>query len=327
MSRRIAITGANGFVGRALCAQAQAQGWRVRAITRRPVDGLAANEYCVLPDYVQASPEALWRALDGQDVLVHLAAVVAHQPSTPPTPPGAMHANRRMTEALWEAACRCGVGRFVHISSCGVHGRQTPPGEPFNEGSAIRLHDAYTRSKWEAEQVLVQQLQSAAPGVVVVRPPLVYGARAPGSFGSMLRWARRGWPLPFGAALQPRDLIAVDNLVSALLACAEHPAAPGQVFLVSDGTPLSVAEMLTLLAHAMGREPRLLALAPETMRRVGAMLGLSMEIERLFAPMQVDSRHIRRTLAWTPPLEASLAMQAAGRDYLAWCAAGRERHP
>ena len=175
--------------------------------------------------------------------------------------------------------------------------------------------DAYGISKWEAEQALHRVAQETGLQVVIVRPPLVYGAGVKGNFAQMMRVLARGVPLPFAMLRNQRDLLYVGNLVDALLVCATHPAAVGQTYLLSDGEPVSTPELLRRLAQALGVAPWIFSFPPALLRLAGKLLGKSAQIERLVGSLQLDSSKIRQELNWQPPYSLQQGLRkTAGRE-------------
>jgi nucleoside-diphosphate-sugar epimerase len=108
-------------------------------------------------------------------------------------------------------------------------------------------------------------------------------------------------PFPFGAVENRRSLLFVGNFADALIRCVEHPAAAGQTFLVSDGGAVSSAELVRVLAQALGRGPRLIRIPPSFLRAIGRLTGREEIILRVAGSLEVDSSKIRRLLHWAPP--------------------------
>lgn len=284
---RLVVTGASGFIGAALVQHLRRLGRPCAGISRRAGPAVDA----VVPDYTRA---ALTPWVREGDVLVHLAAR-AHRPG--PAHDDDFADNLRTTAALVEVCRAQGVARLVFMSSVGVHGQRTVD-TPFTERDAPAPEEAYGRSKLACEQGV-----AAAAGLdhVIVRPPLVYGAGAPGNFARLALAVARGWPLPLGAIRNRRSFVAVDNLVDFLALCATHPAARHQTFLVADGEDLSTPQWITRMAAAAGRRsPRLLPVPPACLRAAGTLLGRRGATQRLCDSLQVDSTLARTTLGWTP---------------------------
>jgi UDP-glucose 4-epimerase len=280
---RIAITGAGGFIGRALVPALKAQGHDVRALHRAEMD--VAEPESVTPDLFVAT-----------DTVIHLAGM-AHSDSADEERLHAVNAAGAGRTA--RAAARAGVARFVLVSTALVHGSATH-GAPVTEKSPLRPDSAYAASKLAGERAVQTMAADTGMSVCVLRPPLVHGPGAGGNIARLAAWARRGWPLPAAAKNNRRSVIEVDNLVSALRCVATHPNAAGEIFLVSDGPPVSTADLYASLSRDAGRRARFLPI-PSTIMRLGlATVGRSRDFQRLMADFEVDSDRITHKLGWRP---------------------------
>ncbi|AGX87853.1 UDP-glucose 4-epimerase family protein [Candidatus Symbiobacter mobilis] len=302
----VLVTGANGWIGQALCARLRREGVDVRAAirkegagTRTGVETGVETRYIIVGDI---GADTDWSpALAGVDTVVHLAARVHQMRETAPDPLAAYRqTNVDATRKLVRDAARCGVRRFVFLSSVKVMGECSPVGQPFREADMPQPQDHYGRSKFEAETALWQE--AGAMEAVVLRPPLVYGPGVRANFAALLRAVRQGWPLPVGSVDARRSLVALDNLVDALCVAMRHPRAAGEVFFVSDGQDLSVADLVRMLAQAMHRAPRIVPVPVELLHCAGWCAGKAAAVERLCSPLQVDSTKLRTMLGWIPPL-------------------------
>ncbi|MHB0990637.1 MAG: UDP-glucose 4-epimerase family protein [Burkholderiales bacterium] len=312
--QRILITGANGFVGRALCEAALARGFAVKAATRTPCRFNGGIESAVVG---AVDGETDWTsALQGADVVIHLAARVHVMRESALDPLAEFRwVNTAGTKHLARSAAAAGVQRLVYVSTIKVNGEETPGDRRYSELDVAAPQDPYGVSKWEAELALHAVARGTGLQVVIVRPPLVYGAGVKGNFAQMLRVVARGVPLPLASVNNRRDLLYVGNLVDALLVCAVHPAAAGQTFLLSDGEPVSTPELLRRLAQALGVADRVFPFPPGLLTLAGKLTGKSAQIERLLGSLQIDSGKIRRELDWRPPysLEQGLRDTVAGK--------------
>jgi nucleoside-diphosphate-sugar epimerase len=252
-------------------------------------------------------------ALRGVDVVIHLAARVHVMNDTAVDPLAEfLKANLYGTSNLAQQAARAGVKRLVYVSSVKVNGEQTTETQPFAESDEPNPQDPYAISKWRAEQDLQRIAQETGLEVVIVRPPLVYGPGVKGNFISLLAAIDRGIPLPLAGAINLRSLVYVGNLADALIACATHPAAAGQTYLVSDGDDVSTAMLVEKIAQALGRNSRTFYFPPTLLRAMAAVLGRAEQVDRLFGSLRVNDEKIRRELAWFPPytLEQGLRVTA-----------------
>lgn len=211
--------------------------------------------------------------------------------------------NVQGTLALARQAAQAGVRRFIFLSSIKVNGERTGNGKSFCEADLPLPEDAYGLSKLEAEQGLMPLTQETGMEIVIIRPPLVYGPGVKGNFASMVRWVRKGIPLPFGAVRNKRSLVALENLVNFITLCADperSPRAANEVFLISDGEDVSTTELLRKVACAYGVSPRLLPVPVGLLRIAAGVLGKRAVADRLLGSLVVDSSKARELLGWKP---------------------------
>lgn len=298
---RVLVTGATGFVGKALLPKLVAAGFRICAVSRSPVKAAgdaAAIEWQSCRDIGDAS-------LDGCDTLIHLAARVHVMRETAGDALAAFRqVNVVLTERLARRAVAAGVRRFVFLSSIKVNGEETRPGRPFFADDVPAPEDAYGLSKCEAELVLRQIAEESGMEVVVIRTPLVYGPGVKGNFRSMLDWVRRGIPLPLASLDNRRSLVGVDNLCDLILTCITHHKAADQTFLVSDDQDLSTSELLRMAADALGRPARLWPCSSALLEQMARLLGKGEIARRLCGNLQVDIGKTKSMLSWAPPVTA-----------------------
>jgi nucleoside-diphosphate-sugar epimerase len=317
-TRRILVTGASGFIGRAVLERLRdAGGYDVRGAVRRDdVEQVAGVDYQMVRSLDRDTD---WSAaLAGCEAVIHTAARV-HVMREHATDPAAefRRANVDGTLALVRQAVAAGVRRFVFVSSIKVNGEETEPGRPFAADDAPAPRDAYGRSKLEAEQGLRALLEEAGREWVIVRPALVYGPGVRANFATMLRWLRRGVPLPLAAVRNRRSLTGLTNLAALLECCAAHPAAANEVFLAADGEDLSTPELLRRLGDAMRTRTRLFAVSPVALLAVAVLAGQRDSARRLLGNLQVDGSKARRRLGWSPPVSVDAGLEQTVRAFLA----------
>lgn len=308
----ILVTGANGYVGGALCARAAAQGRPVRACVRSTSDVPAGDASTVAVGDIHEATD--WSAaLNGCSTVVHLAARVHVMNERSGDPLREFRrTNTQGTLHLARQAAEVGVRRFVFVSSIKVNGESTTSGHPFTAADVPAAEDAYGISKQEAEQGLRQIAASTGMEIVIVRPPLVYGPGVKANFASLMRAVQRGIPMPLGAVTNNRrSLVSLDNLVDLLMVCIDHPAAANQTFLVSDGEDLSTTALVRRMGEAMGKPARLLPVPPALLSLGAAALGKRSVAQRLLGNLQVDIAHTRNTLRWTPPVSVDEGLRRA----------------
>lgn len=310
----ILVTGATGFLGRAVVDRLAGRGRKVRAAVRRDPGGWPGGvETAVVGDL---SGETDWSAaLQGVDAVVHCAARAHVLRETAADPLAQFRAvNTEATLALARQAAAAGVRRFVFISSIGVNGAETT-GRPFRHDDPPAPHSPYAVSKHEAELGLRVLAAETGLEVVIIRPPLIVGPDPKGNLGTLERVIDRGLPLPFGLATRNRrDLVSRDALCDLIDVVIDHPAAAGETFLVSDGEPIPTRTLLERMAAARGRSITLLPVPPGLLALPLRLAGKGGMAAQLFGDLEVDIEHTRRTLGWTPP--GQTAATSAGADGL-----------
>lgn len=311
---KFVISGANGFVGRALCTELIRRGQHITPIIRS--GNLLIENYKTIV-IGEINNETNWaQALRNADVIIHLAArvhVMRDNTADPLTE--FLKVNLHGTSNLARQAACSGAKRFVYVSSIKVNGEKTNAMQSFTEGNEPSPQSPYSISKWQAEQELQHIAQETGLEVVIVRPPLIYGPGAKGNFARILTVIARHIPLPFSAVHNLRSLIYVENLVDALITCSTHPIAAGQTYLVCDGEDISTPNLLRQLGDALECPAHLFPLPPNWLEILGKLSGKSGAIERLLGSLQVDSGKIRRDLNWVPPYTLHQGLQKTAESY------------
>lgn len=316
---RVLVTGANGFAGQALCPWLENAGWTVRKAVR------ATRQGCIAVGDIGANTD--WRAaLDGMDAVAHLAARAHIMQDTALDPLAAYHAvNCAGTENLARQAAQAGVKRLVYLSSIKVNGESTLA-RPFHAVDAPHPQDPYGVSKWEAEQALQRIATETGLEIVILRPPLIYGPFVKANFLRLMKLIARGLPLPLGMVNNRRSLLYLGNLADAIRVSLVHPAAAGKTYLLSDGDPLSTAELVRCLAAALGKPATLLPVPPALLRLAGLLTGKRAEVARLLDSLEIDSSAIRHELGWQPPYTLEQGLTATAAWYRATRESKYEQH-
>lgn len=314
-NKKILITGASGFVGRSVCAELLKQNLEIRLALRANNFLLENAEVAIIN---QIDNDTDWStALRNVDVVIHLAARVhVMNEAAVDSMLKFRSVNVDGTMNLARQSVKAGVRRFIFISSIKVNGEQTTKDKPFTEDDVANPQDAYGLSKLEAEQGLLQLARETKIEVVIIRPPLVYGAGVRANFLSMLRAVKKGYPLPLGVIYNKRSFVYVENLVSLILRCINHPAAANEVFLVSDGYDLSTTELLQKCAFAIGVKPKLIPVPPRVLELIASLTGKKDVIQRLCGNLQVDITKANKLLGWVPPISLEDGMRKTVRNLL-----------
>lgn len=304
-----AVTGATGVVGPTLVRRLVGEGYRVRILSRRPPSpGLLPVEVEVVLGDLSRFPD-LRAFTAGAQVVFHLAAHLHQRDVDDAALDAYERVNVEGTRALIDAARAEGVRRFVFFSTINVYG-PTEPGRVHSEDSPPRPETPYARSKLEGERaVLAAAASDFEP--VVLRLAAVYGRRMKGNYPLLLRAIRSGWFVPVGRGENRRTLVHVEDVARAALLAAEHPAAAGRVYNVTDGQVHTFRSIVEAMASAVGRRPPRFHLPAGPIRAAlrigGAVPGLSRHagragalLEKLLEDVAVSGDRLARELGFRP---------------------------
>lgn len=328
---RIFVTGANGFLGRHVVAEALDRGHRVVAMVRSP-GSLAAAPWRDHPGVEVVAGDVRRRAgwtdaLAACDAVVHLAAAVGGDFAT-------QFASTVLgTEQLLEAMADAGVTRLVHISTFSVYDyRALPVGATLDESSPLEARpddrDDYARTKLVQEQLVRRFAAERGGRVTVIRPGAVYGAGALWNAGRAVRLAGPAW-----AALAPAGelkLTYVENCAQAIVLAVETDAAVGETLNIVDDDPPTQREFEAAMKRAgfdtgvsvpvpyVAAKGFGEAMAWLSRRRYGGKLRLPAyavpaKMDSQYRPLHYPNDRAKRVLGWRPryTLDAALARVAA----------------
>lgn len=300
---KVFITGATGFVGRALVSELISSDVEVVATVRNITAELPERVRQIVCDDLSQLSEtnSLIDILSDVDIVIHTAArahVMKDSYSEPLSEYRKM--NVTVTRELARQAAEVGVKRFIFVSSVKVNGELTKHNQMFSENDAAQPSDDYGLSKFEAEQTLIEISKISSMQIVIIRPPLVYGLRVKANFANVVKLIKKGWPLPFGRVHNKRSMIAIDNLIAFIKLCMSHPAAANELFLIADKDDISTTALLKNIAKASGVKSILLPIPVALMSGLAKLLGKKDVADRLFGNLQIDTSKARRILDWNP---------------------------
>jgi nucleoside-diphosphate-sugar epimerase len=312
---RVLVTGANGFIGRALTGHLLSKGCRVKGSVRRTdrADGLPHGlEMVVVPEI---GPDTDWGpALSGIDAVVHLAAKLQRgQGRGDRRDPAYFRTNAEGTARLARASAESGVKRLIFISTAKVIGEGSH--QPYSESDTEDPQSAYAESKLAAEKALAKVSARSGLETVSLRAPLVYGPGVKANFRRLIGWVEKQIPLPLAGIANRRSLLFVGNLLEAITLSLQHPSAAGQTYLVADGETLSTPRLTREIADQLGVSCRLFS-CPRPILALGAALtGKTAEMRRLIGSLCLDTRKIQDSLQWRPRYDFRTGIASTLADY------------
>lgn len=315
---RVLVTGATGFLGRALVTRLVECGYRVRVLARPQsnADGLVTLGVDVRRGDV-TDPTSFGSAMNGADVVVHLAAGT-----------GGSADDRRTTvegtRALLALARTHRPSRLIYISSCTVYGVAGYDEHAIvAEDAALERHPErrghYTAAKLEAEQLVTAQMTSTETSMVVLRPGTIYG---PGGdlFPPIVGMSKGPFYVVLGTGDFVLPFVYLDNVVEAVLRAIVHPDAPGGVFNVVDPEPLTKRVYMNAVIRRVTPRAAVVYLPLVVVRSLAAVLeavfgvlGRRAPITRYRLassqrPVVYGGRRITSRLGWRPVVALTEAL-------------------
>ena len=324
--KAVLVTGAGGFVGaRVVKALRRAGIESIIGVGRSPVgpEGLDHYVCCDL-----AKEFDLKAKLAQASAVIHLAARVhvMHEQAVDPAK-AFHHANVEATARLAAQAASAGVERFIFASTIKVNGERTY-GRQFTANDLSAPEDEYARSKAMAEVELAKiAVESNTMSSTILRPPLIYGARASANFAALMRLTAHVPVLPFGAIHNRRSFIHVDNFAEALVTAALNPQQPGsnKIYMICDAVPVSTPDLVRALANGMGRRPILIPVPVAWLRAFGAAVGKSAAVSRLTDDLETACDAFAADFDWKPHYGPIEGLKQAGAAWVRVRAVGEQR--
>src|SRR5437870_10944828 len=266
MPGRYLITGATGFVGSHIAEACAARGIPVSTLSRPGSDTSFLDRLGVTVHRGDLTdPEAVRRALEGADVVVHCAAKVGDW--------GPVEEYRAVNvEALRGLLNACTgrlLQRFVHLSSLGVYAARHHHGTDESEPLPAQHMDGYTQTKVESEHLVLEYHQTQGLPAVVLRPGFIYGPRDRTALPKLVQSLREGQVRYIGGGTRAMNTIYVGNLVDAIFLAVEKPEAVGEVFNLTDGEVVSKRQFIDAIADGAGA-PRPARSVPLWLARIAA---------------------------------------------------------
>ncbi|EMN6201059.1 NAD-dependent epimerase/dehydratase family protein [Vibrio vulnificus] len=286
MSNLVAVTGANGFVGRHFVKEI---GCLAKPISRSHL----SHPNSVVVDKIDSDTD--WSiALDGCRVVIHLAALAHNQSQDINL---IEKVNVHGAVKIFEQAIEKGVKRFIYISTIGIHGTSSYS-NPFKSNDVENPNGPYANSKLAAEKELKKMASGYDIDLVIIRPPLIYGKDAPGNFSSMVDFVRKSPFLPFGASRNRRDFISIYNFVDLLKYCLNAEDVKGKIILPSDNNTMTMSEFTTELALCMGKEIYQVPIPIFLFRWGAKLIGKEKIFLQLFGNLEIELAS--NDISWLP---------------------------
>ena len=296
----VVVTGADGFIGRALCEHFRASGRPHRALVRHATHAPDAN-HRIIADLATVPEAELDSVLAGAEAVVHLAGRAHVLDEIEPDPVASYRqANVVATARIARAAVRAGVQQLIHASTVKVHGESSVPGRPLRPEDPCIPVDDYARSKLAAEREVGAICAGTALAPLILRLPLVYGPGVKGNFLALMDAVARGATLPLGAIRNRRSILYVGNLVEAIAVALDTTPPPTGAHFIADAQSVAVPDLARAIGVALGEPVRLPSVPVLALELSARLIGKRATIERLTRTLEVDSTSLTDATGWRP---------------------------
>lgn len=288
---KVAVTGGTGCLGQPLVEKLIADGMYPKLLVLpndHSITDLDKKVEIVVGDL--NSPEALGLLTKDCDVVFHLAGKVHSVPGTKEKEQEIFRVNVESTRNLLEAAKKKRVKRVVFYSTVGVYGKDAD--FHGDELSPCQPNTVYAKSKYLAEQLLLNSSNGGGPEGVILRFPVVYGPLDRGNIARLIKAIHSKLFFCFGDCNCLRSMISSNNATEAALRAAFEPKAANEVFCVTDGQDYTMNELVDSICHALGlyRRPyHVPVLMAELVGRCGDVLRKWAHV-----PFPIDSDRVRK---------------------------------
>lgn len=295
--RRLGITGANGFVGSALRKRAVV-GWDVVSVARTIPGERSRNDlFRIIDDPWSADGWA--DVFEDVDCVVHLVSRAHHVGEGAHAYDDYYRDNVLVSDALMEGLALTTVRKVVYLSSIKAVGEQTD-GTLFDANTMPAPTTPYGWTKLETEDRFARWAADMSKDLIILRPPLAYGPGVKGNFGSMLRVANSGIPLPIGSIANRRSMIHLDNLCDVILLSASDEVHGTLRVPVADREVFSTPEVVAILRAAMGRRPGIFRFPEGALSAISRVAGLEGQFRRISDDLVIDGSVAAGALGWIP---------------------------
>jgi nucleoside-diphosphate-sugar epimerase len=291
-TKRVLVTGASGFIGRQLVPALLRTGYAVRTATRRRVSFPDLVEAVIIPDL--KNPVDWNPVLRGVDFIVHLAGL-AHVKISDTAYSEFDQINRIGTQRLAQAAKEAAIERFVYISSVRAQVGASAAHLVCEQDEPCPTNQ-YGRSKLAAELAI----RAAGVPFTIFRPVVVYGPHPKGNIRTLVRIARSFLPLP--VLRNRRSLLAVDNLISAIVFALNNPVTIGETYLVADSGPMTMSENFAILRKMQGRSLTSISVPQVIIHLSLMMFGRKDLWARMSGDLVVDTSKLE-LVGWHPVID------------------------
>jgi len=303
----LAVIGASGFIGKRLVLELLNRGYKVNAFCRDTSSLKHINGNIVLTIIPHISASLDWENYLTDDIegIFYCASLIESnkRENKLTLKKSFFDVNTFGMASLAKVAAKKGVKKFIYLSSIKVNGENTDIGVCFDENTIEKPEGFYAESKFQGEKELQKISKKYNLSYTILRPTIVFGPGAKGSFKTLFKILSFGIPLPFKDINNVRSMIGISNLIDILVLCIEDERATNKKFVVSDGSDFSTSDLIINIAKNAHLKPKLFRLPERYIMFFLKFLNKEEYCKKLFESLRVDNSLLVKTLDWKPSIK------------------------
>ena len=304
---KVAITGANGFLGSYLTEYLESRNIEVNKLTR--------NLGYDLRFLKRDTNNIKWeKVLNKNDVLIHCASKVHdfNQSNFEEF----KQINVDASCELLNLAINMKVKKFIYISTIKVLGEKSSINNPFNSQSIPNPIGNYSLSKFLAEEKLKKIASKNSIDLIIIRPPLIYGPNVGANFLTIMNLIHRKIPLPFKGIKNKRSIVFVGNISDLIYTCLVNNSIKNCSLLISDTELVSSNELMKLISQNFNCKLRLFKLPMLLLLIIFYFLNKKSQFDRINSSLVIDASTTNYLLKWNPPFTLKEGLRITANAYL-----------
>lgn len=292
---KIAITGSTGFVGKELATEMKKRNHELLHLNRRLIDK-EAQAYIDLEN-IDINDQYLINNLFSFKALIHCAGI----PQTDHKIDQTIYEKVNVESALrlFKLAEKAQVSKFIFLSTIKVNGESTFNRNEFSEDDLPLPQDPYSLSKKKAEDELLTYAKNSKTTLIILRPTIIYGETAKGSFGLLIKLAQRNIPIPYIASSNKRSILSIYNLIDFIEKCL-YSNIKNSIYTLADDTHLTPKEIAKQVRNAYNSKSILIPIPSFFCKILLTLFRKKSAFEKLTAPLTVSNKKAKYDLDWQP---------------------------
>ena len=305
--KSILVTGASGFIGNALCEELEKLNYYViRGIHKNRKNEYFKPNKVVILDLNEENLDKWRKSLLNIDCVIHCAGKSDEKNTVQKRELKLINTNGTIN--LINQCVNNDIKKFIFISSIKVNGEKSLPLKRNNRDIFYKIDEndipnpksEYGKSKFDAENGIIQISKKNKIDFTIIRSPIVYGPGLKGNILKLIKLLDLNIPLPFKNINNKRSLIYIKNLIDLIITCVESPNSKNQIFLASDDHALSTTELLENIKNELNLQSRLFYFPKFLLEFSFKIIGKKFIFDRLFDSLFVSNLKSKKVLGWKP---------------------------